>query len=233
VVSEGACEIDEGNLGDEGDLADELRTPCVVRARVFAVGSEALDAFMQATAVQDGVEACKEAAPDALESGEIEVGCALPGPRVALPAVQPVERAKGVRLVPLHAPVFRNGDAYTYGGVEGWPETAPDSVRELAQLPRDGDVDMLNALAADLGDDDAAGSSEVKVEPGEPRAVVKDEPGASEAVWEAAAASATEDAARRLQNTGPAQDDDVEMEPAELAASDRAAGDPDHPHYKP
>ena len=219
--------MNEDAVEVEGGVADESPT----RAKVFAVGSVALHAFTQATeadvgdvlamtaARQKGIDDVIDAdGVDALKSGEIEVGCALPGPRVALPAVQPVERAKGVRLAPLHAPVFRSGDAYTYGGVEGWPATAPDSVRELTQLPCDDDVDMLNALAADLGDDDAAGSSEVKVEPG-----------ASEAVWEAAAASATEDAARRLQNTGPAQDDDVEMEPAEPAASERAAGDPDHP----
>jgi hypothetical protein len=226
-VNEDAVEVDEG-VADEGPT----------RARVFAVGSAALLAFTQATeadvdevcaraARQKGIDDVIEAdGVEALKNDEIEVGCALPGPRVALPAVQSVERKKSVRLAPLHAPVFRRGDAYSYGGVEGWPATAPDSVRELTQPPRDDDVEMLNELAEDLGVDDA-GSSEVKVEGAN---AVEDER-ASEAVWAAAAASATEDAARLLQNSGPAQD--VEMEPAEPAASERAAGDPRSPPHKP
>ncbi len=94
-------------------MVSESEDLVTVRAKIFAVGSVDLVAFTRATddvcamAVQQGVnDVISSDGADALQNGEIEVGCALPGPRVTLPAVeqlpgQPVEQ--GLRMVPLHA----------------------------------------------------------------------------------------------------------------------------------
>jgi hypothetical protein len=270
---------------------------------------------MQATAAQNGVEDCAEAGlEDALELGEVEVGSALPGPAVEMPAAQPGERVRGVRLVPIHAPVFRRGSVYTVGGVPGWPETVPDGVRkELAKLvgksggdEDDADSALLDALAEELGlvegegvdkeeqataddvreapptaddvreelantevdteesasedteesaseddteesaseddteesaseddteesasaEDDAEGPAIAEDDTEESASAenVGEEPASTEDVWAAAAARATEEAATRLQHVGYARDEDVEMDSAEHAEPERAAG---------
>jgi hypothetical protein len=145
-------------------------------------------------------------------------------------------------LEPLHAPVFRRGSVYTVGGVPGWPETVPEGVRkELAKLEGgagggedDADSALLDALAEELGlaegeevvkEEPAPNAEDDKEEPAPNAEYVREEPASAEGdVWEAAAARATEEAATRLQNVGYARGEDVEMESAEHAEPERAAG---------
>jgi hypothetical protein len=129
VCADASLEVDEPD-----DLYEDLQFwdgELPVRARVFTAGSVALDAFVRAAAIQDGLEECAaEGLKDALKDGEVEVGCALPGPRVVLPAAGPYKSKEGMHMKPLHAPLVKRGRVYSFGGVEGWPEEVPQSVRE-------------------------------------------------------------------------------------------------------
>jgi hypothetical protein len=127
-----------------------------VRARVFTAGSVDLDAFMRAAVIQDGLEErAAEGLKDALKDGEVEVGCALPGPRVVLPAAGPYKSKEGMHMQPLHAPIVKRGRVYSFGGVEGWPEEVPQSVREEVEsasaegVPVEGVPDADKAMSVD------------------------------------------------------------------------------------
>jgi hypothetical protein len=210
------------------------------------LGGEALDAHLRAEAVQRGIDCFVESGmEDAVKSGEVEVGCAMPGPAVELPVAQPHERARGTRLVPLHAPVFKRGSVYTFGGVPSWPETVPESERDAlagaAGSAADGDrsdTEYFDCRAAkeryerhlaqrSTGDGEPPGDADVAMD-------------SSEDVWAVAAASATAAAAAQLAGgtatleslDGKETDDDAGEaggeradEAAPDAASTRAGGD--------
>jgi hypothetical protein len=158
VCADAAPEVDEPD-----DMYEDLQFwdgELPVRARVFTAGSVALEDFVRAAVVHDGLEEC---ATEGLKDGEVEVGCALPRPSMVLPVRvnAPVERKEGMHMKPLHAPIVKRGRVYSFGGVEGWPEEVPQSVREevasaSAEGVPDEDVVMEAAGKQDGENEDVA-----------------------------------------------------------------------------